>query len=391
MGRALRGFTVLALVAGFVVAWSWSRRASRAEEAAAGAQSEVVTPEVGDVESRSTATASRDPAEHQRVAEASVAAESRPPPDPPRAARTGGAVHGSYRFDVGVPVDALSVRLVDSEQPEPRTARRTAPLREDGSWNVEGCPRGRFDLELVLEHAPRAVHVVLDVRVEDGQDVRDARLVDVDLRGVLRACALEVVDANGAPVKEGIASFYALDGKRQSSVVVRDGRARALLVGPPLVLDVAAAGHRAFVLEGVDGDRRVELRGSLSARFALARDARLPREPWQLQCELEPVFDAANGLGAAARSILERRLGAIDELAFSIDPTNRGGVELALPYPGRYRVLLRVQDVGTGREEPLGAPAQELDVRDVTVLQPFELALDPAALDAACMRLAQPR
>lgn len=381
----------LALVAG-LFAWSWSRRPP-SKEAGAGPPVLAAVPDHGGgaAQSDSSAVASSQPTDPADATRASAAIEPRPPLDAPRPVRAGGTLHGSYRFEAGVPIDALSVRLVDSEQTEPRMARREAPLRGDGSWSLEGCPRGRFDLELVLEHAPHAVHAVLDVRIEDVRDVRDARLVDVDLRGVLRGCALEVVDQHGAPVKEGIASFYALDGKRQSSVVVRDGRARALLVGPPLVLDVAAAGHRAFVLEGVDGDRRVELRGSLAGRFELARGALLPREPWQLQCELEPVFDGASGLGAVARGILERRLGAIDELAFSIDPTNRGGVELALPYPGRYRVLLRVQDVGTGREEALSGPALELDVRDVTAVQRFELALDPKALDAACARLARPK
>ena len=343
--------------------------------------------------------AARSPAIERPVADAEPAPVTAPAraeparqvtkvPLPSETARFRTGLRGTCLLDPGLATDLLAVQLADPADSTARPLRLRAAVSFDGAWELAHCPPGRFDVRLELEHATEPLHVVREVVVAED---RETPPLELDLRGVLRPCTLEVVDASGAPVGEAIASFYSVDGARQSSVVVREGRALAILVRPPVALDVAAQRHRPFVVEGVDGDLRVELRGAILARFSLANDARLPAAPHQLQCELEPEIAVDAGLGKVAAAILEQRLGLIDDLVFSVDGTNRSGIELALPLPGRYRVVLRVQDVSTGLEESIAtASPQRIDVLDGGQ-QSFELALDAAALEAALARLAKPR
>ncbi len=283
-----------------------------------------------------------------------------------------GAVAGSLLLDEGVPREELHLVLRPEELSEEEAwtfvaQNRTRP-EEDGSFRIEGQLPGRYDFSVELENDLRLVEIP-DVVVSPGDEARDSRLQEIDLRSKLHVVRLTLVPPTAQGDLRGQVSYVpageAGAGGRQRSFF----RNPVVLVTPHERIDatLSVQGYRSERLEGLGGEREVRLRPALQVILALPGGVVLP-EP--------PVFLKAT-LGLEDGSVADWGGNAFDE---------RHEIRCFAPGPGRMRVQWiyerRSENGGTAATLSL-EPAQTIEVLDHEGEQRFELSVTPEALARA--------
>jgi hypothetical protein len=129
---------------------------------------------------------------------------------------------------------------------------------------------------------------------------KETHLEPIDLRTLLTVVALTVVDELGASV-EGVKVALRRDGGAPQIVYARpdDGRWLVAAGTLPVNLLLEAPGFRALELDGVDSDRRVELRPGPRVRIELAGALPELSPDWHWTFWLEPLAPSPLRFGPA--------------------------------------------------------------------------------------------
>jgi len=159
-------------------------------------------------------------------------------------------------------------------------------------WRSDDTPRTFSSValdgrdEALLETDPRAVDVVVrsnsdtrplfeqrDVVVRPGEVTR---LAEIDLRDVVRALRVTVLDPDGAPAKRGSARIYEA-GRMTVPIDQAElrGKPIELVTRQPVDLFITSPGCRSLIARGVSSDHTVQLAGSVGVEVQM-RFRRLP-------------------------------------------------------------------------------------------------------------------
>ncbi len=277
-------------------------------------------------------------------------------------AQRGASLRGSLLLPEGVPPSALAVLL---HRTDAEASPNVAATDREAGFAWDRLAPGLYRVEVRAGGAAEALAEIDAVLVEAGQENRDPRLQQIDLRQRLRLIRIECVDPDGAAVGLAVVEEAGGTGEPRHWSAPH-GEAQILSDRWPLDLRVRAAGFRSTTLRGVEQDRRVVLRRGLRVRLELAEPPQLPTG-MRLGYTLLPADGEDFGSGQRA----------------PLDADGRA--ELSLDAPGRYRVMPALW-VSTSRSSvqrhSLGDPAAAavIEVLELDELQRFPVGLDAEAL-----------
>jgi hypothetical protein len=254
--------------------------------------------------------------------------------------------------------------------------RATASLKSDGSFDTAPMSPGTFDLSVLLDGEDDSLAEIPGVEVPAGRTNHDPRLAEIDLRSRLRSLVIEVASESGEPIDGfGLAVRRSTLPDASWKTQLRPGSSTQVLYsGTGVDLQVSAPGHRPQRFEGVDTDRRIQLRAGLPLRFTLAQG--LPRlKPDQ---SLLLVIQHEGG---------ERpwRVGGRVQAAFE----DSGSVRMQAPDSGEYKLMMQLRG-SNGRAAAVSFPGRTLVVREVRDEQRFEFEVAHDSIRAAQAELEAP-
>jgi len=258
----------------------------------------------------------------------------------------GGSARVTFLVDDTVPLERLTFRFrrVDAVQKQDPRAEMMERMQhfpgrlqaKDGrvqrDWN--GLKPGRYRLQALCAGVAEPIVAIDAVEVIDGP-CADPRLVDIDVRGRVRAFEIRATASDGTPITS-----------RDAFVVIRSSgddwcgfqlAAGFVKIAAPAAVDliVVAKGHKAAFVNGVFDARTIALEAAPETHLALVLPSPLP-EGAALQLRLKPTLELPrrarmqldNGSGMGAESFFVEEA-IVDAL---------GKVTVPVRYPGPYTI-----------------------------------------------------
>ncbi len=269
---------------------------------------------------------------------------------------------------------AVDARLfeVNLEPEHGGTAVAMTTPAVDGRWLMQDVPRGSWRVVVAARggHAEFArisgINVLSDV-------AEDARLACIDLRGQVRNVAINILDGEGAAVRE---AWVHLAGVRRGTWQrASDGRLEVLLGAEPVDIAAEAEGRGRAEARAVEQDTTLRLAHGHPVRIELVE---LPPAGTTLHARLVP----ANGRGFPLRP----HAGGLSAPSFS----GEGILETSVAGPGIWKLQLTL--VRRGTDTAAGLPASAVDTIHVAEgmnLQSFRVRVAAQALLDAERQLQQ--
>ncbi|HZN40925.1 MAG TPA: hypothetical protein VFD82_19120, partial [Planctomycetota bacterium] len=272
----------------------------------------------------------------------------------------GGSARATFLVDETLPLERLAFRFRRADAPPDRDSRAEMFERmrffpgevqaKDGrvqrDW--QGLEPGRYRLQAMCAGVAKPIVAIDAVEIADGP-CTDRRLVDIDLRGRVRAFEIRATASNGTEVASQDA-FVVIrsSGDDWSGFNLASGVAK---IAAPAAVDliVLAKGHKTAFVNGVFDARTIALEAATEAHIALALPSPLP-EGAQLQLRLKPTLELPrrarvqldNGSGMGAESFFVEEV-IVDDAGKATVPVRFPGsytVEATLSF-GRRRATLR--------------------------------------------------
>ncbi len=205
--------------------------------------------------------------------------------------RETGAIEGSVLLDEDIPAEEIRVgmRREDGESDGTPSRIRRPEVDEDGRFALEEILPGRYRLDVQAGQG-EILESFDSVHVPSGDVCRDPRLQAIDLRGRLFAHRLALVPPTQDADVQGNLRFRKTGDEEGWAWKWFDER-EVVLVTPHEEVDVelAPSGFRGVRLEGLRGQRVIELLEGLSIRLILRTDGELPRPPIYVKAVLMPA------------------------------------------------------------------------------------------------------
>ena len=272
---------------------------------------------------------------------------------------------GQLLVDPGVDPGAVRVKLKRSDAETVVAERRRGGTADDGAgrFALRPAPAGEYELRCLLEDQELARIRGLVLR-------SDLDLGEVDLRGKVRVCEIELLGAED-PAKLGGEVFWKARGTdEEHRGRIEGNRVRIPTTSVPIDVAVRPRGYRHALLEGVSGRREVMLERPLEVRLVLETSGEFPQYPYLLKCHVSQ--------GHA--NVSEPR-------GMSYFTEESREVELTVSAAGSLRVCWdlerRVEGANFGGARGSGildGHEVEIEVLDVPGVQVFPIQLDGAAL-----------
>jgi hypothetical protein len=235
--------------------------------------------------------------------------------------------------------------------------RRPSPLNPDGSFVIEGLRAGSGTFVLGPKSRTQADRTALVTipAVQVAGVTRDPRLQGIDLRDVVRARVLIVVDPDGAPVAGADVKYRPKGVPLDSGATVCetgvDGRATLVTGVEPVSATLSKEGHLSRSLDLADAEARVVLERAVVLEIAVSSDAALPIAPENLLIFLRP-----EGAGTEPYRPGEDPYAIADSAGVAV---------ITAPFTGAVRLMLQVNregashDGGTLAIEIMSSPARQ--------------------------------
>jgi hypothetical protein len=230
----------------------------------------------------------------------------------------------------------------------------------------QGLKPGRYRLQALCAGVAEPIVAIDAVEVIDGP-CADPRLVDIDVRGRVRAFEIRATASDGTPITS-----------RDAFVVIRSSgddwcgfqlAAGFVKIAAPAAVDliVVAKGHKAAFVNGVFDARTIALEAAPETHLALVLPSPLP-EGAALQLRLKPTLELPrrarmqldNGSGMGAESFFVEEA-IVDAL---------GKVTVPVRYPGPYTIEASLSFGQRG-----GTYIRDFEPRTITLPATGEVAL----------------
>lgn len=259
--------------------------------------------------------------------------------------------------------------------------RVNPPLAADGTWSAAGLRPGRWEVSVKKARvvAWDTLAPALEAQVSAGLTTR---VPDIDISAGLRTLNIEVVDADGQPVAVAEGTFHGKGNAGNNDIEVRNGRATIVTQHPEIEAWLGGPGYLCEHVPDLRDGARIVLKRASRIELLLKDLAALPPEPYTLCVQLNPGLGADNWvLGEISRS---------PEAAF--DRLGRASVELRYAGSVGVQVCVRAGPPGSNTQsESLSKEASaERELSETNASAPVELAIDPAAVQAAVQKLSTP-
>ena len=290
----------------------------------------------------------------------------------------GGSARATFLVDATLPLERLTFRFRRPDAPPDPTGRAEMMERmrhfpgqvqaKDGrlqrDW--QGLEPGRYRLQALCAGVAEPIVAIDAIEIADGP-CTDPRLVDIELRGRVRAFEIRATASDGSPI-----------ASRDAFVVIRssgdDWCGFSLAPGfvklaAPVAVDliVLAKGHKVAFVNGVLDARTIALEAATEAQLALALPSPLP-EGAQLQLRLKPTLE----LPRRARMQLDNGSGMGAENFFVEEATVDAAGKATVPvrFPGAYTVEATLSSGRRG-----GIPIRDFEPRTITLPATGEVAV----------------
>lgn len=288
--------------------------------------------------------------------------------------RAAGRVSGKILLDAGANAEGMSLQLVSELEGDRETTHWGARIEEEGGFNFDTVPPGRYRLELSTQGSQAALAELDGLLVVAGEDCADPRLKPFDVRGQLRVLRVRAVDENGKPLQNFQVVEQRPDGNREHFWASQDEVLVPLRETPSDLL-VMLEGCLTVRIEDAVGDCEVRLVPGPRIRLVLSGAGSLPAG-----------HRLVVGLKSAAGSVE-------DASGPSADVDAAGVAEFSAPLTGLCALTLVMY--GTIDDITHGAWVElenvEIDVRPAGGTQSFTVNVDPAQLQKAVDLIAKQR
>jgi 5-hydroxyisourate hydrolase-like protein (transthyretin family) len=295
----------------------------------------------------------------------------------------GGGIEGALLVDPRVDPQLVDLRLVWTD---PARGERTHRLSCDpsGAFTVDGLEPRLYTLRALLSERARPLAEIRGIEVRAGEITRDARLVAIDLRDVLRPLRVQVYGPDGERVEQGMVSVLAPELGEQrwrSQHAVEDGRATVLATEPTLELEVSSHGLRTKLVPNVRDDLDVRLEAGLALRIRMQTDPPLASHA-NLRFELA-------GRPADVGPDVQQLTPRYQPAWRGVQLGREGGTRIVLPEIGTWRVYAQMHQRTQGNawttvqlRPASGADSWTVEVLDVEGEQSFTLECEKLATEA---------
>jgi hypothetical protein len=259
----------------------------------------------------------------------------------------------------------------------------SAVVKRDGGFELDGLCAGVVAVEIHIDAHPITIAVIDQVELRPGEESRDARLQNLDLRHV-HMLQIDIVDENEQTVRVGHVICAESDTIEKRSYSIANGSVHVIARSTSIDLDIRAPGFRPMQVHDVSEDRRVRLAHGPVVRIRLAENAADVRPEVDLGVNACRVGSAGDRSTDVARLALGRSL----EVESWIE---RGEASLRFSEPGDYelRWMIRRSDDPRKSRELANAHPQHIEVIESNTEQQFTAAPDPAEVDDALRAFAR--
>ncbi len=295
-----------------------------------------------------------------------------------------GAVEGTVLLDPSLLGSMVLAQAVpDPSDPAAEGAREAEAgvVDRGGRFSLGGLRPGRYSVRIVYAANGTELGKVETLSVRAGETTCDPRLDPLDLRANHRLITLELVDERDQPVAHGRAFSRPSDQADARWSFTREvgGRIPLLSDGRPLDVAISAAGFRRAERDRVTSSRRVTLRRAARLRIELAGGLRVPDPPLSLGVELTPLESG-------------RFSGFVESRTATFDAAGVLHLESAFSGDLRLEIFVTRRDQGSSSVAYLEEDVPRVfSVSDHAREQVFEVALDPAKIDAAVRSIREER
>jgi hypothetical protein len=264
--------------------------------------------------------------------------------------RTGGSARATFLVDDTVPLERLTLRFrsMDPAKKPDSHAEAMERMRHFSGQQVakegrlqrdwQGLEPGRYRLQALCAGVAQPIVAIDDVEIADGP-CADPRLVDIELRGRVRAFEIRATASDGTPI-----------ASRDAFVVIRSSgddwcgfhlAAGFVRIAAPAAVDliVLANGHKAAFVNGVFDPRTITLEAATEAHLAFVLPSPLP-EGAQLRLRLKPALE----LPRRARMQLDNGRGMQVESFFVEEALVDASGKAVVPvrFPGSHTIEVTV-------------------------------------------------
>jgi len=253
----------------------------------------------------------------------------------------------------------------------------TAVVKRDGSFELDGLCAGMVAVEIHVDAHPVTIAVIDQVELRPGEESRDARLQNIDLRRV-RLIQVDIVDENDQLVPSGKVICAEPDRAERNSYPIANGSVRVVARSPSIDLEIRAPGFRPTQVHDVSEDRRIRLAHGPLVRIRLADHAGDVGPSLELGVRACRVGSAGDRSADVARLAIGRSLDVESWV-------ERGEAALRFSEPGNYELRWMIRRSGSTMKsrELANAHPQRIEVIDSGSEQELTAVPDPAELDDA--------
>ncbi|MBL8899116.1 MAG: RNA polymerase sigma factor [Planctomycetes bacterium] len=272
--------------------------------------------------------------------------------------QTAPSIEGSVLLDAGVPHGALQVRLSGTAVPPPARSL-LATLDGAGRFGFRDLRAGSASLRicLPLEHPSQIPPDSANVTRIDGLELRagaacaDARLQEIDLRGLLRSVKLRVLDEAGIPLASATIAHRGSGRMKDPwfrSTTASDGTAALLSTSLPIDVHAGKPGYRMLEVPQIDGDQELRLLRGIAVTIEIAGVHANALDGAELMLTVhgaeQPVFTPGTAVEEMQRLAATQRntLGLPEPIIMGVPAPS----DIVLPGPGEYTAEVRLRRRG---------------------------------------------
>jgi hypothetical protein len=221
------------------------------------------------------------------------------------------SLSGAGRLPDWLPADAVRVQLLANG----RTVRDERVRGREGDrfeFRLTSLAPGDYELVLLLRGMPRPLVMVRGVDVEPGDDGRDPRLQEIDLRTAVFRYLVRAVDENGAAINDPgsplLADVTGPNGQRgHVGFPWRGGQVEFMTPDASVEVTALAAGHRPVRMLLGPGESRLTLKRLQPVELSLPGLRGLL--PPDIRVRISLVLDGDTGLPMTDFQALDQRSG----------------------------------------------------------------------------------
>jgi hypothetical protein len=215
---------------------------------------------------------------------------------------------GKVLCNPGVAVQQLELSMIDVDPPGESNDADTIHPDADGSFEfpaMRSCT-STIVVRLAGEEPPLAT--IEGVRTIAGRTARDPRLDPLDLRGIVHAINLKVVNDDDAPITDGWARVLTTDpASNPPAQVIVDGRVQLLARTESADIEVWSPGYALAQVPGAQDSQRIVLHRGFPVLLELDPDVPLPPAGTTLFIRLLPCDES----GTVRNSTITIRRGSV--------------------------------------------------------------------------------